>query len=503
MKDTMENKENLNPILNPNEGKIVDNIVWPFYRYKALLPKQIGTDLFVWLYLSLIIFKNQEKGQPSDIYSDEVQQEVEIIMREKFSAVIDSQTLDKIKSNSEEDFVENNKLKQETFSFVNTYESLFSDKLDVKDIYQDAITGEVVPYFGDTSHIDDSDYRDKALKTRAGIKEPSKSLVKKAYEHYMRLKRYNADTEAVELQAEFDELFKDEDEQTFINDSFDSFEQGTEIQEKKSLSDYNVIFLKDSRVLYDVDIPVLVRGNEIMLKSPFDKITDQWLNRCAIKAQNVSEDVSRLIQGLKQQYTVEKHTIADFKEAKKSDFASTLKHCAVIYRMIDSLGDDQLRLDVIDLDANCSANKITAHYHVGRILDMLVRDHIEYSERTPRNERDLMTFDRFCIEMDAKLYYTGIDYRRLQSEGVFKDWKNRRDFSYDGNKNVSFKADIADIVLKTDFIKSNAMYPSFFVDLFQLYDDRSKADHAARDARLDTALIPKLEKVLKVLFQLI
>ena len=35
-----------NEILNPNEGKTVDNIVWPFYRYSALIPKQIGADLF-------------------------------------------------------------------------------------------------------------------------------------------------------------------------------------------------------------------------------------------------------------------------------------------------------------------------------------------------------------------------------------------------------------------------------------------------------------------------
>jgi hypothetical protein len=134
---------------------------------------------------------------------------------------------------------------------------------------------------------------------------------------------------------------------------------------------------------------------------------------------------------------------------------------------------------------------------------MLVRDHIKYIGRSTESERQAMTYDRFRIEMDAKFCYSNIDYRRLQSEGVFKDWQKRKDIGFDGRKNVSFKADVADIVLKTNFINSQAMYPTFFTDLFKLYDDRSKADHADRDAKVDPALIQKLEKAMKVLFQLI
>ena len=176
-----------NEILNPNEGKTVDNIVWPFYRYSALIPKQIGADLFVWLYLSLVVLQNQQKGLPRDSYTVDVQNNVEVIFQDKFSSVIDKTTFNKIKANAEDDFTVATKLKEETFSFIDTYESLFSDKLEVKYIYQDAITGEVVPFFGDTAHIDDSDSRDNALKNRAGVKEPPKAAVKIAYEHYMRL----------------------------------------------------------------------------------------------------------------------------------------------------------------------------------------------------------------------------------------------------------------------------------------------------------------------------
>lgn len=492
-----------NEILNPNEGKTVDNIVWPFYRYSALIPKQIGADLFVWLYLSLVILQNRQKGLPKDSYTDEVTKEVEIIILEKFSSVIDKQIFDKIKANAEKDFTVSTRLKKETFGFVDTYESLFSDKLDVKYIYQDAITGEVVPFFGDTSHIDDSDRRENTIKTRIGIKEPPKVAVKRAYEHYMRLKKYSSDSEEVEIQAEFDGLFFDEDAQTFIDGDIEIFEEESESKEQKSLKDYNVIFLKDSKVLFDVDVPVFVRGNELMLKSPFDRTTDQWFNRCAVKAQNVSEDVAELFRLLKHHYIVAERSIGEFIETRKTDFASTLKYCDVIYRMIDTLNDDELRKDVVCLEQSFNAKQIVAYYYVGRILDTLVRDHIEYTGRTKEIDRLATTYDRFCLELDAKCQYGNIRYESLKRRGVFSNWQSRKNERADGKKNASFKADIADIVLKTDFIHSQAIYPSFFSDLFKLYDDRSKADHADRDAKVDPSMIQTLEKALKVLFQLI
>ncbi len=492
-----------NEFLNPKEGKTVDNIVWPFYRYSALIPKQIGADLFVWLYLSLVILQNQQKGLQKDSYTEDVKKDVEIIILEKFASVIDKQTFEKIKANAERDFTVSTRLKEETFSFVDTYESLFSDKLDVKYIYQDAITGEVVPFFGDTSHIDDSNHRDRAFKIRTGIKEPPKAAVKRAYEHYMRLKKYSAENDAVEIQAEFEDPFFDEDAQTFIQENFEMFEEKIEIKEQKSLKDYNVIFLKDSKVLYDVDIPVFVRGNELMFKSPFDRINDQWLNRCAVKAQNVSEEVAEQFENLRKQHLIIERNICEFKETAKSDYASTLKNCDVIYRMIDTLNDDELRKDVVYLEQSFNTKQIVAYYYVGRILDTLVRDHIEYTGRTMAIDRLATTYDRFCFELDAKCQYRNVRYDSLKRPGVFSNWQSRKDARFDGKKNTSFKADIADIVLKTDFINSEAMYPSFFSDLFKLYDDRSKADHADRDAKVDPSMIQNLEKALKVLFQLI
>ena len=217
-----------NEIFNQNEGREVEKIIWPFYRYSALIPEQIGGDLFVWLYLSLIAYNNQGKGLVQTNYSDDVKQDVQKILNEKFSAVIDGQTLEKIITNAEKDFVEEirtadgskaRQLKHYTFSIIDTYENLFSDKLDVKYIYQDAITGEVLPFFGDTSGIEDARNTDGRITVRSGIKEPSKKAVKKAYEQYMKIKKHNGFEEIQEIELE--DEYVDEDEQTYLDNGIE------------------------------------------------------------------------------------------------------------------------------------------------------------------------------------------------------------------------------------------------------------------------------------------
>ena len=97
---------NNSEIFNLYEGKEVDSIVWPFYRYSALIPEQLGGDLFVWLYLSLIVFNNEGKGLAKDNYSDDVKMDVQKILTDKFGNVIDGQTLAKIINNAEYDYVD-------------------------------------------------------------------------------------------------------------------------------------------------------------------------------------------------------------------------------------------------------------------------------------------------------------------------------------------------------------------------------------------------------------
>ena len=57
------------------------------------------------------------------------------------------------------------------------------------------------------------------------------------------------------------------------------------------------------------------------------------------------------LKTLEQSYCIEERKIQSFIESHRKDFASTLKHCQTIYRLIDSLDDDKMRKNVVELDA--------------------------------------------------------------------------------------------------------------------------------------------------------
>ena len=170
--------------------------------------------------------------------------------------------------------------------------------------------------------------------------------------------------------------------------------------------------------------------------------------------------------------------------------------------MIDSLGDDDLRRDVAKLDQSFAAGDISCCLYVGRILDTIIRDYIRYPEKSTAEEREAMTLDQFRFELDAKCQFKNIEYRFLKSANIFDDWKKKY-VSRDGKERTSFKADMTDIVLRTNLVDLPAMYPLFLDELFNVYSSRNKAVHADREAQVDRDMIQKLEKALKVLFQLI
>ena len=188
----MENNE----LINPREGQEIDEkIIWPFYRFSAVIPNQIGGDIFVWLYLSLVVFVNESKKLNKDNYNDDVKIEAQKLINEKFSNIIDYQTMEKIVSKAEKDFIADDKIKEDTFTFLDTFENLFADNCETRMVYQDAVTGEVLPYFGDTSNIEDyhvrSGVEDCERFDRLKVDYPSSRAIKKAYDQYMKLKKFN------------------------------------------------------------------------------------------------------------------------------------------------------------------------------------------------------------------------------------------------------------------------------------------------------------------------
>lgn len=503
---------NNSEIFNPYEGKEVDSIVWPFYRYSALIPEQLGGDMFVWLYLSLVVFNNEGRTLPRDNYDDSGKMDVQKILTDKFGNVIDGQTLEKIINNAERDFVETIKtqdgkktkiLKAETFSFIDTYENLFSDKLDVKYIYQDAITGEVLPFFGDTSFIEDSQDKNSVIKVREGVKEPTKKAVKKAYEQYTKIKKFNSNP--AEVEVELIDEFYDEDEQTFIEDSeFETAEEKEEKQEIQNLKKYNVIFLKDKKAEFDLDVNVYVEDNELVLKSPFGINTNQWINKCLKKGRNVSESLDLKMKELESIFLIEEKRIDNYIEGHKNDFASSLFILQTLYRMIDSLQDNRIREYVVKLDQKFQEQDELFYFYCGKFLERLLKK-IQYTNKSNALQRQQTTQEMFYRELDNKFAYKNIKYEFLKSANIYHDWA-RKYTKRDGTEFASFKADLTDILLRTDLINSPLMYPTFIDDIFSLYSLRSAVDHdddSSVNMNISKEKAEKLTKIVKVLFELI
>ena len=489
-------------IINPYEGQTVDTIAWPFYRYSALIPESIGGDMFVWLYLSLVVYTNGNKGLPKENYSEEVKTEVSGILRSKFAAVIDEQTLEKIIRNAEDKFIKKNVISQETFSFLDTYENLFSDKLEVKYVYQDAVSGEVLPFYGDTSFLEDST-RQTRISLRVAVKEPSKKSVQNSYKQYMRLTRFNSQEEDVEVELE-DEYF-DEDEQTFFGQDEEPQTFEIEKEEPKSLRNYNVIFLKDQRALFNLDGPLIVQDNALIVRSPLDRLTDPWMNKCLKKGRNVSQELDAVIEDYEASYLIAEKKIESFIEGHKKDFASSLKNCQTLYRIIDALDDNRMREYVVKLDSMYTEQNELFYFYCGKILDRLIRL-INYKGKTPGVQRKQTTYDAFCSEIDYALSRTPITYYFLKTKNIYDNWR-KKDDRKDGKEFISFKADLTDIMIRTDLKKSPIMYPLFLQDAFNLYAKRSKVDHDDDDSMVDHEIqsseIDTLTKVVKVLFELI
>lgn len=487
-----------NELFNPNEGKRVDTLVWPFYRYSALIPEQIGGDLFVWLYLSLVSFENQNQGMARDNYSDTIKQSVERILQDKFSSVIDSQTLERIVHNAETQFIDGGKIKEETFSFIDTYETLFSDKLDVKYIFQDAITGEVLPFFGDTSSIGDADDTEKRISVRADVKEPSKKAVRKAYQQYIKIKRHN-DSDADQY-VELEDEFFDEDEQTFLDDTVEDVAFSETKEEVKSLNNYNVIFLEGKQVLFNLAVPIYIEDNELVARSPFGDNSNQWIDKCMRKGRNVSSKLDEQLCALEKQYVIEEKRIETYIEGHRKDFASSLHVCPTIYRMIDSLNDNKIREYVIKMDAAFYEQSEMFYFHCGRYLERLAKK-VSY-QKSDAEVRTNTGYEMFCREIENKCQNTNMHYSWLKNEGIFKDWK-KKFLRKDGKEFASFKADVADIILRTDLVNSPLMYPTFIDDMFDLYSKRNSVDHDDDNANVEIAQIhvDRLLKITKVLFE--
>ena len=123
-----------------NEANKTMIIKWPFWTCKAVMPDSMGTDMFVWLYLSILVHLNmlRHKENPYS-FSEKAKNETRSLLKNKFPKILDDLLLNDIEKRIEKDFCEvaNEKfgtlvLRKDIESFLNTFETLFSNSTECK-----------------------------------------------------------------------------------------------------------------------------------------------------------------------------------------------------------------------------------------------------------------------------------------------------------------------------------------------------------------------------------
>ena len=500
-------------ILGENEGQCICSLSWPFVRYEVLIPEQIKGDLFVWLYLSLVVYKNEQNNQAKNLYTLTVKEEVKKILIDKFGKIIDAQTLEKIVNNAEKDFVvfddRRNSLKAETFGFLETYEELFSDKLQIKHIFQDAVTGDVVPDFSDEEKTGLEEFKqtgkmpDYTCNAKPDLKKPTKTGIYNAYKLFQLLQKGETVSEEQEEIEEnsspFDE-FDDEEKQQFfdtLNDE-DVFEEAKpkENNRKINIKNYAIRYYDAAELTYDLKVDIYVERNKLVAISPFGDSTFQWMNRCLLKARNVDPNLDAFLKEQESLFLEEKDE-SDIEKyfGYKDKISDQLKWCGPLFRLVCDQKNNELKKTVLRMN-DLFDSKIKYFFgEMGLFLEYLIEPYKRHNLEDRKNTSKEALFN----EIKCKCQGKSIDFTRLLNNEVYKNWLEGWDH---------FKADIADIIISTNITDSNLMYYDFINDLFDLYGLRNTYSHKKKmgdkkaDVKPSQEHLDKLLKVSKVIMDI-
>lgn len=485
--------------------KYVGSFIWPFVRYDVLMPKQNRTDLFEWLYLSLVVHQNEQRNFAQNSYTKEVKDEVRHVIKQRFSSLLDDTVIDSIISTAEREFVvkedtrhsANEYLSANTFSFLDTYEDLFSEQITVQRVFQDGICGGVVPCFTEDVFVKDSK-NDGDISLQLLVKDkPTQKQIKNAYVLFNRLNSA-VDSQEVELQDENE--FYDEDAEVDFVPGTHEFEAESATKVGRPGTDFSTHFIDNSRCEYKLEIPVYFDGEKLYIGTPFDSDTTlKWMNKRLLEARSVCAELDQYFQSLEAKYIGVKSTDkgADVLQfVYRKGIADQMTKCGDIYRLIDHLPEqyNDLKKILIDIDKQFVSKHKSYFNALGTYLECLLH---QFVDRTDVPARQYYDYNQYCSMINYTCANLGVNGRPFLSENVFKNWQKGWDH---------FKADLAGLFLSNAKMRGNAKtYTEFVQDTFDLYDKRNNGSHYKQGItyNYEDTDITKLFNVTRVLIELI
>ncbi len=200
--------------------------------------------------------------------------------------------------------------------------------------------------------------------------------------------------------------------------------------------------------------------------------------------------------------TVASHT--NKSTVNNTNNSNRLREFDILFNIVEPLKDARLKEYVKNLEEKFIDQDELFYFYCGKFLERILKK-IKYPNKSTATERKQTTHEMFCLDLDSKFFSKNIEYEFLKSKNIYSDWV-RKYTKKDGTEFSSFKADLTDILLKTNLIESSSMYPSFVDDAFNLYSLRTSVNHDDDNSiniGIEKEKIDTLIKVVNVLFELI
>ena len=483
-----------------NSKEYIGSIVWPFYRYDVLMPMQEETDLFQWLYLSLIVYQNEEMKKDKNNYDASVAAEARRIIKVKFAGLLDDAMLDNIIAFAEASSVLYDKatnkqiLKEDTFSFLETYQNLFTEQVTVQRVFQDAMCGDVVPCFKEMDYLRDATRDGKLVLKSISKQMPTREQIRKALLYFNKARKSSMD-EIIEID-EYEDIVDEDAEVDFTPFTLEA-ETEVPVQKQKPVDGFSVYFIENTKCEFLLEVPVYSNGIEVFVDSPFDpELTTKWMNKRLKQARAVCAELDEYISEAEKGFVSKKEPEELPEYIYRKGVADQLTKCSELYRLIEHLPQEynDLKKIVVEIDKYFVAKNESYFNKVGKFLECLLAPLADHSDK---EDRQYFDYEQYCSEIENTCLRLGVVYRPLISRNIFDAWLKAWEH---------FKADVANLFLSNSRMRGNKQaYPEFIQDAFNLYDKRSQGSHYKKAINYvyDDEDIEKLFKITRVLIELI
>ncbi len=483
-------------------------IKWPFYRCEAILPIAASSDIFVWLYLSLLVYENKKDKKAPLTYSEVSLGKVRADLKAKFPQTMNDTLISEIEESIKKNFTESvntqynkRKLRDDVMSFLDSFEYLFSNDVEIKTIYKEAVSGAILPFFDKVESKPFEEKCDFELKPLRG-KEPSRNLVLSALRTSEKIKSIEGQkllgkAEPFE-EATSEPIFEfDPEEEAFFEDDVVMEEAPKEEDEERVVPSKDgkrtIKVLDDSYqlVYYNVCIRLGEDGilqAELPYGFPSNSATLSWFNAIYRRAYSMNKNLKQAIDAFFPEPEPEASPAA-LKELFSAN--GSLERCQELYEILghSKTKRSELQMEAIYINDNFSAKSGPAY--VGRLLDYLGRT---IPDTTIRTNVKYESFKIFMKDACQSLGLSDQDAYMLSSENIFKEYTRPKK----NPDKMSFKYLFANAILNNlACINNPCFYQEVVQDAWDLYNKRSGFDHPNGSEKLNEDDIKKLTKLAK------